>query len=227
MTFIRTLSISMVALATLAFGQAAEAQQLQITAQSAAGFTGTTPLLYDFGNASGFNGAVSSSSIAFGTAGTISFTGGSGVFHGNQSGVVANPSGISGNYLAAQPGGVVDLKLNSAQTSLGLLAGSVDTYNTAKFYLGGQLVGTLSGSDITANANGAQDPSGTYFVTVGGFAKGFDEVVFTSTSPAFEFSLYASNANPAPLPSFGTNPLSGLALVAAMGGLYLIRRRTA
>lgn len=227
MTFIRTLSTSVAALAVVAFSQGAQAQQLQVTSQSAAGFTGTAPLLYDFGNASGFNGAVSSSSIAFGTVGTISFTGGSGVFHGNQSGVVANPSGIAGNYLAAEPGGTVDLKLNSAQSSLGLLAGSVDSYNSAKFYLGGQLVGTLNGNDITANANGAQDPTGTYFVTVGGFAKGFDEVVFSSTSPAFEFSLYASNANPAPLPSFGTNPLSGLALVAAMGGLYMIRRRTA
>jgi hypothetical protein len=205
--------------------------------------------LLDFGTAK-TSGLVSTAPVSIlGGSAEVTFTAKSGIYNGTASGVAAAPYGATGslttNYLAAEPSGSVTVAFNSQQKYFGLLWGSVDTYNSLNFYNNGTLVESLTGSQISANANGNQLASGSYIVNLD-FNNGasFNSVVATSSSPAFEFDsvAYAStavpitvaaiaaagnqgqtnvvNVNPAPLPLLGASPL-GFALLA---GSRLLRR---
>ncbi len=160
--------------------------------------------LLDLGTSSS-SGLVSNAPVSIlGGSAEVTFTSTSGVYSGTTSGVAAAPFTASGpdtgNYLAAEPKGSVTVAFNSQQKYFGLLWGSVDTYNSLNFYNNGILVESLTGSAISANANGNQTASGSYIVNVdfnGG--AGFNSVVATSSSPAFEFDSVAYAATPVPI----------------------------
>ena len=53
-------------------------------------------------------------------------------------------------------GGSVTLTLPGHESYIGLLWGSVDSYNTLTLYNGSIVVGTVTGSDVATNADGNQ-----------------------------------------------------------------------
>jgi hypothetical protein len=74
---------------------------------------------------------------------------------------------------------------------LGLLWGSIDTYNSLDFYDGATLVGTVTGSQVTATPNGNQGANGTRYVNIFSDVV-FDKVVARSEQAyAFEFDNVA------------------------------------
>jgi hypothetical protein len=101
---------------------------------------------------------------------------------------------------------------------LGLLWGSVDTYNTLSLYDGSTLVGVVTGSQIAASADGNEGASGTYYVNITS-TQNFDTVVASSSQYAFEFDNVAYN--PTPLPE----PVSLGLLGLGIAGLGATRRR--
>jgi hypothetical protein len=89
------------------------------------------------------------------------------------------------------------------------------------FYDGATLVGSITGSDVTASPNGDQSINGTLYVNIDATgATAFDRVVATSSQYAFEFDNVAFNPDPVPEPM-------GLSLFGtALLGLFAVRRRT-
>ena len=155
----------------------------------------------------------------------VSFTGDGQAVQGSLSGVYAAPYLSNGNgtlfndpndgpdattYLSTGIGSVT-LTLPGQEMYVGLLWGSVDTYNTLSLYDGSTLVGTVTGSQVTSNANGDQGMNGTFYVNINS-TESFDKVVATSSSYAFEFDNVAYNASAVPEPSSFV-----LMVVGAMG----------
>ncbi|MEO7053187.1 MAG: hypothetical protein ABI128_16125 [Rhodanobacter sp.] len=128
-------------------------------------------------------------------------------------------SGATGSYANAS----VTLTFVGPTRYMGLLWGSVDTYNTLTFLNGTNVVGQFTGADVTAAANGAQDASGTYYVNIN-LSDSFTSVVATSSSYAFEFDNVAISASPLKVPEPGTVGvfLLGLLLV---GSAYRLKGR--
>ena len=166
----------------------------------------------------------------------VSFTGTGNVVQGASNGEYAAPfvSGSNGigflnpdqptgvdtsRYLSTGIGSVV-LQFNSAQNYLGLLWGSVDNYNTLSFYDGQSLVGSFTGTQIWANANGDQGQQGTFYVNFSSLDGTFNKVVASSTQNAFEFDNVAYNTQGVP-DSGSTLAFAGL----AFAGLISIRRK--
>jgi hypothetical protein len=179
-------------------------------------------------------------SLPLGTAGgvsngiTVSFGSDGQAVQGSLSGVYAAPYLSNGNgalfgdntngpdattYLTTGIGSVT-LTLPGEEKYIGLLWGSVDSYNTLSLYDGSTLVGTATGTDVTNNADGDQGVSGTYYVNINS-TESFDRVVATSSSYSFEFDNVAYNSTAVPEPSSIV-----LALVGVMGaGVYTRMRR--
>lgn len=213
---------------------------LDLGAAAKSGLDSTAPIV--FANGGG--------TISFNDTATYSSPP-SGLYSGSVSGTAAAPWTAAGadkaNYLAAEPNSSVSMNFNSEQKYFGVLWGSVDQYNSLSFYDNGKLVDTVSGSQIAANANGNQTAQGSYIVNMD-FTNGaaFNQVVATSTSPAFEFDSVAYSAQavaitpaaikaagdqgstnivaaaPAPMPAPGAS-LLGLVLLLA-GATWLVRR---
>ena len=125
-------------------------------------------------------------------------------------------TGSTGAFAAA----TTTLQLPGQEKYFGILWGSVDTYNTLSFYNGATLVGTITGSDVTASPNGDQGVNGTLYVNI--IATGgdtFDRVVATSSQYAFEFDNVAFNPNAVP------EPFSLSLMGSGLLGLVLARRR--
>ena len=106
---------------------------------------------------------------------------------------------------------------------MGLLWGSVDTYNTLTFLDGTDVVGQFTGKDVNKLANGDQGASGTYYVNIN-LSDSFTSVVATSSSYAFEFDNVALSSSPLKVPEPGTVGvfLLGLLLV---GSAYRLKGR--
>jgi hypothetical protein len=153
---------------------------------------------------------------------TVSFTGDGQAVQGSEAGVSAAPYLSNGNaapfgdpkdgpdattYLTTGLGSVT-LGLPGQEKYLGLLWGSVDTYNTLSLYNGSTLVGTVTGTDVTANADGDQGQFGTFYVNITS-TESFNKVVATSTSYAFEFDNVAYNTAAVPEPSSLVLALAG------------------
>lgn len=145
-------------------------------------------------------------------------SGGNGTGFGNANGLDAT------TYLSTGVGGV-SLAFTGSQQYIGLLWGSIDLYNTLSFYQGNTLLGSVTGGQVLAGANGDQGVNGTLYVNIS-TDTGFNRVVATSSSYAFEFDNVAYTS--APLPSRvpdGGSLLSvfGLALIGMAG---IARRRS-
>jgi len=95
---------------------------------------------------------------------------------------------------------------------IGLLWGSVDSYNTLSLYNGTTLVGTVTGSQVLASPNGDQGINGTLYVNITS-TLAFDIVKATSTQYAFEFDNVAYSAVPEPTTMVAGAGALGLALL--------------
>ena len=169
----------------------------------------------------------------------VSFGDGGHAVKGAQSGKYAAPflSGNNGSNFGSQMDGAdestylatgaagsnVTLAFVGPTRYMGLLWGSVDTYNTLTFFNGGTQVGQFTGADVTAAANGNQGADGTFYVNIN-LSDSFTSVVATSSAYAFEFDNVAISANPLKVPEPGTVGvfLLGLLLV---GSAYRLKGR--
>jgi hypothetical protein len=109
----------------------------------------------------------------------------------------------------------ITMAFSKAQSYLGMLWGSVDTYNSLTFYSGNTVVGTVTGTQVLNPANGDQGANGSRYVNITSDLA-FDRVVASSTSYAFEFDNVAYRAVPEPasMAMCGTALLVGAGLVA-------------
>jgi hypothetical protein len=136
-------------------------------------------------------------------------------------------TGSTGSFANAE----VTLQLPGPERYFGLLWGSVDAYNTLSFYSGTTLIGSVTGSDVTASPNGDQGVSGTLYVNINVDTKAnpsltFDRVVATSSQYAFEFDDVAFNPTTRRVPGDRVpEPMSLGILAAGMVGIGLVRRR--
>jgi hypothetical protein len=157
-----------------------------------------------------------------GTCGAyVSCSGHSGLVNGSVSGQYATPFGITDRYMTIG-NSTATLSLGGTYDYFGLFWGSIDTYNHLSFYLGSNLVGTFSGSDLPpllADGNQVAWTSNRYlnfFLTDG---DAFDRVVLRSDGFAFESDNHAFAAVSVPEPAT-------LALLAAgLLGIGVSRRR--
>ena len=197
------LAVGVVAVALLARPAAAQVYDPNVTVSTSLTTVAqsSTVNLLDLGSSTK-SGLVSDQTVYFGTgagAGSISYTGSSGIYSGNVTGVTAAPYTATGpmttNYFAAEPKGSITISYAANQQYFGMMWGSVDTYNTLSFYSGNTLVEQLGGKAVTAIPNGAQGAGNTYWVNLDfGSGVSFDRVVATSTTPAFEFGVVAYSA---------------------------------
>jgi hypothetical protein len=131
------------------------------------------------------------------------------------------PFGDASQYLAVlrDPSAVVTLMTPSTITDLSFYVGSIDTYNSVKFYnTANALVTAFTGSQLQAAAlaslNGNNEHGRFFFDLTG---QNIGSVTFGSTQNAFEIDNIAANV---PEPGVWAMMLLG------MGGLgYALRRR--
>lgn len=103
----------------------------------------------------------------------------------------------------------------------GLLWGSVDSYNSLSFFdATNQVVGAITGLDVTAVANGNQGASGTFYVNINS-TLAFTKVVATSSIHSFEFDNVAFNPTPVTIPEPAACTLFSVGLL----GLACMRRK--
>jgi len=124
-------------------------------------------------------------------------------------------------YLSAGTG-TVTLDFGSAQKYLGLLWGSVDNYNSLWFYNGASLVGTFTGVDVWAAANGNQGAAGTFYVNFNDLDGAFTKIVLGSTINSFEIDNVAFDSSNHVPDSSSSVLLVGLGLI----GLAALRRKS-
>jgi hypothetical protein len=122
------------------------------------------------------------------------------------------------------PNGSVTITFPQAEEYVGLLWGSVDSYNALSFYdASNTLIATVTGSDVTASANGDQGANGTFYVNINSTVP-FTHVIATSSKYAFEFDNLAYS--PTRIPEPPTSALLGAALLG-LGFLRFRRKRIA
>lgn len=155
---------------------------------------------------------------------------GQGIVQGNAPNLYSAPfdasnTQITDRYLSTGTGTITFI-FSNPQAFLGLLWGSVDGSNRVQFFSGNTLVGTVLGTDVTANANGSQSASNSFFVAanlVNGVT--FDSVVLSSDVVSFESSnVFAADQNST---STVPEPATFALLGAGLAGFAFFRRRQA
>lgn len=137
---------------------------------------------------------------------------------GSASGVTAQPPGSTGYYLNVGPtlGSPVDITIDAGANYnyFGLLAGSLDAYNTIQFTLTDASVLSFTGSQLAAaagySATGNQQQS-VYWNLHLGNNMFFTQIRLSSTSDAFESDNHAFGNTQVPVPA--TLALLGLGLL--------------
>ena len=117
--------------------------------------------------------------------------------------------------------GTVTITLGTAESFLGILWGSVDTQNALTFFNGTTNLGTVTGSNVNAAAQGSQTYSGSDFVSITSSTP-FTSIVASSTKISFEFADLA--VGPGPIGSV-PEPVSLSLLGVGLVGLGLAQRR--
>jgi len=143
---------------------------------------------------------------------------------GSVSGVTAQPPGSTGNYLTVGPtiGSPVAITIDAGAdyNYFGLLAGSLDSYNTISFTLTDSSSLSFTGTELAAaagqSASGNQQ-QGIYWNIFLGSNVFFNQITLSSTQNAFESDNHAFAKVPVP----ATLGLLGLGLL----GLGAIGRR--
>jgi len=138
---------------------------------------------------------------------------GFGLYTGSISGLTATPFGDTTQYFSVGRG-TTTIAFAEDNTYLGLLWGSVDSYNSLAFYDGADLVGMITGDMIVDPATGDQGIGGTFYVNFD-VASGFDRIVLVSTQYAFELDdlAYGQNTLVIPEPVAATLLASGLLIL--------------
>lgn len=170
---------------------------------------------------------------------TLSLTGGAEEVTGSVSGQYAAPYFSNGDglafgdgpangpdtsqYVAVLAGGQATLSFATPQSYIGLLWGSVDTYNTLVMLNGTTVVGELTGSQITADDNGDQGADGTLYVNIDSSTP-FTSVEFLSSQNSFEFDDVAASTDQQPIPEPASLALVGAAIFCF--GLLNRRRKS-
>ncbi|HSH97165.1 MAG: PEP-CTERM sorting domain-containing protein [Methylophilaceae bacterium] len=165
------------------------------------------------------------------TFGIATFTGGAiGLAAGSDySGTAAAPAGTTGtfwtigtsgyntgSYTPGTVAGLGSITFAQALTSLSFQWGSPDGYNTASFYSNGALLGSISGSEVPSGY-GNGDRSISAFVTFSAAASNpITNVVFTSSSNAFETANFSYVAAAVPEPETYLMMLMGIGLIGFM-----------
>jgi len=200
-------SLAALALAQVSIANAAYIQT--ITAGTTTGVAGATVYTFDNGlKPTGYSGAGS-------------------VLNTSISGQAAQPAGDNTQYLSvAYPASSgTETFLASSGVSynyFGLYWGSIDDYNSLRFYDGNNLIASITGVDVIANTSllGNQVAAGSNRYVNFFFDTTFNRVEFGTTNYAFESDNHAYASVPEPT-TFG---LLGFGLLAAT---YMSRRRSA
>ncbi len=121
----------------------------------------------------------------------------------------------------------ITLALPGPERYFGILWGSVDPSNSLSFYAqDGTLDGVVTGSDVSANANGSWDADGTFYVNVIS-SLAFTTVVANGGDSIFEFDNVAYNASVPAASSVPEPSTATMALVGLLATLGFARRRHA
>jgi hypothetical protein len=109
------------------------------------------------------------------------------IVQGTSSGNYAAPYGSSGvdatKYLTVYRDGIAIISFGGTYTSLSLLWGSIDSYNTITLFNNGSFVTSITGDQVLSGANGNQGPDGTLTFVVN---EKFDTAFFSSGANSFE-----------------------------------------
>lgn len=138
------------------------------------------------------------------------------------SGQYAQPAGIDSAYLTVpnpKSNGSATFTLGAESNYFGIFWGSIDSYNSISFYLGGNFIHSYSGTDLVgqfANGNQVNYSSNRYINFDFGSDK-FDTVKLTSNGFAFESDNHAfRNLSTVPEPSSLLLVLGGLLSLAGI-----------
>ena len=156
------------------------------------------------------------------------------VFTSSLANVAADPAGDTSAFGAAENAAgaaaagqaftdaMFTVNTGTTITSLSIDLGSLDTFNTLNFYSGTTLEGHFTGNTLAAALLGLADGNQTSDLTNGRFYFKFlasddiNKLVFSSTSPAFEFDNIAATISGVPEPATWAMMLLGFGFVGFM-----------